>query len=99
MKIINKIKFFMKKLTLKEKQYNELLFKSKCYDGMISCIYISKETETIDIKRGKGDYTVYKFTNVVNYICSINIVEMLKAGGFVFDKSIQWNITTDDNSK
>ena len=94
MKIINKLKFILKKLTLTEQKYNELIFKSNSYDSMISCIHIDIKEETMDIREGKDNAVVLKYTKAINYICSINIVDMLKAGGFVFDKPIKWNIIT-----
>jgi hypothetical protein len=96
MEVIKKLNFFFKKLKLNEEQYNELLFKSTCYDNMISCVHINKEIETLDVRQGKTSTIICKFTNVVNYICSINIIEMLKAGGFTFDKSMKLDISTEE---
>lgn len=93
--MINKLKFFFKKLNLKETEYNILVYKSNCFDNMISCIHISKEIEPIYAKNGRG-INILRFDKVINFIVSVNMIDMLKSAGFTLDKSVKWDITTDN---
>lgn len=89
MKIFNKFKnkltSLIERIKLSETAYSFIKAEAKMYEAMMSNIVTSSSNEWEDIKDANG--------NVITSICKgktviidVDIVKMLAAGGFVYDK-------------
>jgi hypothetical protein len=88
--IVHKIRFFFKKLSMQETTYNLMKWESDHYNNMLQCIKGSLETECVKAKQ--GNHIVAAFPKSQTLYITINITELLKAGGYEFNGPVKYDI-------
>jgi len=64
---------------------------SEFYRNMMSKVHMSQSTEYEDCKSSKG-ITVLRLPKSDTYTISLNIKDMLQAGGYIFDDNFKWDV-------
>lgn len=91
MKIVSTIKSFFRRAFMSCSQFESMERESEFYRNMMSKAHVSQSTEYEDCKSSKG-FTVFRLPKSSTYTISLNIKDMLEAGGYVFDDSFKWDV-------
>ncbi len=88
-----KLKNLIECIKLSDADYQNMKEKAKRFDKMMFTIKVEGYQEYEEAYDGYGR-VVMTFPKAMNYIVSVDIKEMLAAGGIVFDEhTVKFNIT------
>lgn len=91
MKIVQWFRIFFKKLITSNSVFIAMERESKFYNEMMSLVHVNRDTECVDAKNSIGT-TLIRFPQSDTYTVSVNIRDMLEAGGFAVDDSVKWDV-------
>ena len=94
MRIIRWFRTFFKKLFTSNSDFIAMERESKFYSAMMSLVHVNRDTEYVNAKNSNGA-TIMRFPKSDTYTVSVNIRDMLEAGGFAVDDSVKWDVKWD----
>lgn len=87
MKFKEKLHIFLERIKLSNSEYLTMKEKNKRFDNMLAAISFETNTKYIDVKDNKGVY-IFKFPESKNLTISINVPDLMKGVGIVYDRQL-----------
>lgn len=88
-----KLKSLIERIKCSDADYQNMKNKSQMFDKMMSTIQIEGHQEYEEVYNVHG-HVIMTFPKAMNYTVSVDIKEMLAAGGIVFNEDVvKFNVT------
>lgn len=89
MKLKEKLHLFLERIKLSNSEYLMMQEKSKRFDNMLAAISLETNAKYIDVKDNKGVH-IFKFSESKNLTISINVPDLMKGVGIVYDRQLTY---------
>jgi len=89
----NFIKYLIRRINTDRSSFELMKWKAKHYDDMVSCITVNSSIEYENASNKKG-VVLLQFPKSVTNTVSVNLNNMLRAGGYEFSDTTYWDIKT-----